>query len=1124
MSQLESWLQRHGLSSIAELLKSHDVTFDILPELTEQDLRDLGLSLGLRRTLERAIRQDPPASTEAPAERPTSTLLPDRRQLTVVFVDLVGSTALSRQLDPEDLMRVVRAYQNTVAGEIARYQGHVAQLLGDGVLCYFGWPVADEFGAERAARASLDVIRAIAGLSVPSEPALAVRIGIATGLVVVGELLAEGQPQEPMVSGETPNLAARLQQLAAPGTILVAPETRRILANAFIFERVDVGPAKGFEDGVDAFRLVGEVRGGTRFAQRHGPDLAQILGRDQEIGLLHARWRQALRGEGQGVLLVGEAGIGKSRILRALLDELGSDPYHRIEAQCSPYFLDRPLWPIAESLRSSFGIRPSQPMTEQLQHLEHALRGLAVGLAEAVPLNAELLDIVYAPSYPVLDLSPQQKRNRTLQVLADQILALAHRAPTVVILEDAHWVDPSTLEFVEIVLQAVMHAPVLVIITSRPDNPPNLAAHPHVTRLSLNRLGRESVEVMIKRIAGDLASDEFVSDIVAKTDGMPLFVEELTKALVETRRTEEAGKPLLSYQGVVPPTLYDSLMARLDRIPEVKELAQTAACIGRDFEFRTLAGVAGIKHETLLSGLDRLVEAELLFQRGTPPDAMYSFKHALVRDAAYESQLRSRRREIHEAIVRTMESSSATSHPEVVAQHAVQAGDIQKAITLFIQAGRQASARFANREALQNFNNAFRLLESMPAGLERDRRELDLRLELGLPLIAIRGYASEEVEDHYNETVQLSKQLADSDAEFTSTRSLWNCVYDRGNLDWSFDLADQLLQLANAADSDEKRALAYRALGSTLMNRAEFTRAAEAFANSLSAGTSLPPATWIKTHGEAPLLIAEQYMGFICAVRGLLDQALRYTRSAVEGAEKLGHPITRAFARAIHAHVLLMRRDYAGCAQVAKETSQLSAAHGFVFWSAHTEIHEGVAIAHLHRSEAGLKLAERGLKNWMASGARLHVPTWSAYLAEAALVLGRHERAGELLAHAQRVSDSTGDFFARAEIDRLNGRLLLLTGKRSDGQSSLERALNLAHHQGATLFELRAATDLAELFVDDRDYKRARDMLGPVAASFRERECVDYRQAAALLSKVEACQAHGSHSAAVAAGPGRRGD
>ena len=409
MSQLESWLQSHELSSIAELLKSNDVTFDILPDLTEQDLRDLGLSLGLRRKLERAIRQDPPASITAihtpPTEHASPTSSPDRRQLTVVFVDLVGSTALSRKLDPEDLRHVIRVYQNTVAGEIARYQGHIAQLLGDGALCYFGWPTADEFGAERAARASLDVVKAVSSVSVPTETGLAVRIGIATGLVVVGELLAEGQPQEPVVSGETPNLAARLQQLTPPGTILVAPETRRILGNAFIFERVDVGPAKGFEDGMEAFRLVGEVRGGSRFEKRHGPELAQILGRDQEIELLHARWKQALRGEGQGVLLVGEAGIGKSRILRALIDEIRSQPHHRIEAQCSPYFLDRPLWPIVEYLRTAFGLRPAQPKTEQLQRLEHSLRELEVTLEEAVPLNAELLDITYSPSYPILDLS-----------------------------------------------------------------------------------------------------------------------------------------------------------------------------------------------------------------------------------------------------------------------------------------------------------------------------------------------------------------------------------------------------------------------------------------------------------------------------------------------------------------------------------------------------------------------------------------------------------------------------------------------------------------------------------------------------------------------------------------------
>ena len=369
MGQLEKWLQRHELASIAELLKSHDVTLDVLPDLTEQDLRELGLSLGVRRKFERAIRTDPPASPPVRSPHPEQTgaaSAPDRRQLTVMFVDLVGSTALSRKLDPEDLRQIIRGYQNTVAGEIARYQGHIAQFLGDGVLCYFGWPVAYEFGAERAVRAGLDVIRAISSLPVPSDRQLAVRIGIATGLVVVGEMLSEGQPQEPMVSGETPNLAARLQQHTPPGTILVAQETRRILGNAFLFEPVELGPAKGFETGLEAFRVMGEALGASRFEKRHGAAIPAIVGRNQEIDLLLARWKQAKGGEGQGVLLVGEPGIGKSRILRALIDELRGEPHQRIDAQCSPYYLDRPLWPIVEHLRTAFDIRPSQPVTEQL--------------------------------------------------------------------------------------------------------------------------------------------------------------------------------------------------------------------------------------------------------------------------------------------------------------------------------------------------------------------------------------------------------------------------------------------------------------------------------------------------------------------------------------------------------------------------------------------------------------------------------------------------------------------------------------------------------------------------------------------------------------------------------------
>lgn len=1021
-------------------------------------------------------------------------------------VDLVGSTALSRKLDPEDLREIIRGYQNNVAGEIARYQGHIAQFLGDGVLCYFGWPVAYQFSAERAVRAGLDVIRAISSLSMPSDKQLAVRIGIVTGLVVVGEMLSEGQPQEPMVSGETPNLAARLQQHTPPGTILVAQETRRILGNAFVFERVELGAAKGFEAGIEAFRVAGEALGASRFEKRYGAIIPAIVGRNQEIDLLLARWTQAKHGEGQGVLLVGEPGIGKSRILRALIDKLRGEPHHRIEAQCSPYYLDRPLWPIVEHLQIAFEIRPSQPATEQLGRLEDSLRDLGVALEDAAPLNAELLDIPYLPSYPSLALSPQQKRNRTLQVLNRQFLSLASRKPTLLVLEDAHWVDPTTLELLEITLQSVTHAPVLVLVTSRPENSPNFAAHPHVTRLSLNRLGRESVEQIVKRAAGsERISDECVTDIVARTDGLPLFAEELTKALVETRQMEQVAQTAEAPAAVIPPTLYDSLLARLDRIPDVKELAQTAACIGRDFDFRTLAAVAGIKHEALLRALDRLVEAELLFRRGEPPDATYSFKHALVRDAAYESQLRSRRREVHKAIVWAMEKSSASTHPEMVAQQAVHAGQTHKAMMLYRQAGQHALERFANREALQNFKNAFHVLETLPQGPDRDRLELALRLELGLPLIAVRGYASEEVETHYRSTVELSQRLSDSEAEFASTRSLWNCVYDRANLSWSFDLSNRLVELAEESASDEKRALAFRALGSTLMNRGGFAKADEAFDKCLSVAAHLPPATWIKAHGEAPLIVAEQYKGFICAVRGRLDEAIRLTRSAIERAESLGHPITQAFARAIHAHVLMMRRDYDGCLEMSEETSKLCAAHGFVFWSAHSEILEGVSAVYIQRSKRGFERAENGLKNWIATGARLHIPSWSALIAEAALFVDRPERAGELLVHALLVSDRNADFFARAELERLHGRLLLVTGNRSKCQSTLQGALALSHRQGAGLFELRTATDLAELFVGDGNAKRARVILAPLVESFHEnREGRDYRRGLGLLHGAEA--------------------
>ncbi len=649
-----------------------------------------------------AAPADPSPAPPEPAPRPEA----ERRQLSVMFVDLVGSTALSARLDPEDMREVIRTYQNAVAGEIARFEGHVAKFMGDGVLAYFGYPKAHEDEAERAIRAGLAITAAVGRLSTPTGEALAARVAIATGLVVVGDLVGEGSAQEQAVVGDTPNLAARLQGVAAPGQVVIADATRRLLGAGFELEDLGEHELKGIGEPVPAFAITGERAVESRFEAMSGPSLLPMVGRDQELALLLERWALAKAGEGQGVLLVGEAGIGKSRISRALLDALAEQPHVRVRYQCSPYHGDSALWPVIQQLNHAAGLDAADPLEVRLDKLEALLE--RAGGREAAPLIADLLGLDGAARYGPLNLTPQAQRARTLRALAEQLRGLAARQPVLMVLEDAHWIDPTTLELIEQCLDRIADARVLLLLTSRPDRQPQVAAHPHVTRLTLNRLGRAGVEAIVARLGGDHLPGATLDAIIARTDGVPLFVEELTKAVLETGEAS------------IPASLHDLLMARLDRIPEVKEVAQTAACIGREFSYRLLSTVSPLADHELAAALGRLIDAELIFQRGRPPDATYSFKHALVQDAAYESLLRSRRRWLHAEFGQALESavgSPVEAGLDVIAEHFAKGAIWPKAMEFYRRAAEGAGRRHAIKEALALYDQA------LAAGGNLDARE-----------------------------------------------------------------------------------------------------------------------------------------------------------------------------------------------------------------------------------------------------------------------------------------------------------------------------------------------------------------------------------------------------------------
>jgi class 3 adenylate cyclase len=908
---IAAWLRGLGLGRYEQAFRDAEVTPEVLPELTDADLRELGLPLGPRKAVLKAIRglTDPPAAgttaelagAGAGPDVPPIPAEPERRQLTVMLADLVGSTALSRRLDPEVMREVVRTYQNAVAGEILRFEGHVAKFMGDGVLAYFGWPRAHEDEAERAVRAGLAIAAAVPRLATPAGEALAVRVGIATGLVVVGDLVGEGGAREEVVVGETPNLVTRLQAVAEPGGVVVSDATRRLVGGLFDLE--DLGPRalEGVGAPVHAFAVRGERAIEDRFAAHQSGAPLPLVSRDQELALLLDRWRQAAAGEGQCVLLVGEAGIGKSRLCRAVRDALGDEPYTAVGYQCSPYHVDSPLWPVLQQLGHAAGLAAEDGTGESLAKLERLLRQATDEIAEPAELLGPLLGIDPAPRYPPpADLTLELRRARTLEVLVEQLLGLAGRRPVLLLLEDAHWVDATTLELVELALDRIGDARVMMLVTARPSFQHGLGGHPYVTRLTLNRLGRKAATAIIDRIAGGSLPDEVVEELLARTDGVPLFLEELTRAVVESgllRRTGTAyvaDGPLPSL--VVPASLHDSLMARLDRLQPVKEVAQTAACIGREFTHELLAAVSRLPDAELRDALARLAAAELVFRRGRSPAASYTFKHALVRDAAYHSLLRSRRAEIHCRIAEALRDRSggtAEPQPELLAFHYTEAGLAEPAVEHWRRAGERSVARFANREAVGHFRRALEVLGALPPGAARDRLEAELRLAQVVPLIAVHGFGSQVVETCAARAKELAERLPDWPGGFAARRVVWNSCLMRQPVPRTLALARELLASAERAGEPARVAVASRALGYSLFVAGDQAEADGFLGRGASLADGLPDAEFA-VYGEHPGIVCRLYRGSVRCLMGYPEEGARTAEAGLARARAAGNPHTLA--------------------------------------------------------------------------------------------------------------------------------------------------------------------------------------------------------------------------------------
>jgi len=846
---IAAWLRGEGLERYEAAFRENEIDWAVLPELTADDLKDIGVTaVGHRRKLLAAIAalRAPRASLDpiprsAPSDggplsthgTPSSSGHPgaaphaaearaateaERRQLTIMFCDLVGSTPLSTRLDPEDLRDVIGAYHRAAADVIARFDGFVAKYMGDGVLAYFGYPRAHEDAAERAVRAGLVLVEAVPRLKLVAEVGLQVRIGIATGLVVVGDLTGSGEAQERGVVGETPNLAARLQTLAQPGTVVIAPSTRRLTGGHFHYRELGGVVLKGFDEPVSAWQVLAESAVESRFEAQHEIALTPLIGREEELELLRRRWRQAEEGEGRVLLLLGEAGIGKSRLTRALLEGLAGEPHLRLRYFCSPHHRNSALFPVISQIEHAAGFLRDDDAEQKLEKLDASL-ARAAAAPEAVDLIADLLSL--PARHPAPELSPQQRKEKTLAALIAQLDGLARQQPVLMLFEDLHWIDPTSLELLAAIVDRVQRLPVLLLATARPEFTSPWPSQAHVRALSLSHLSRRECVALVARITeGRALPDEVLEQILARTDGVALFIEELTKTVIESgmlidmgdRYTMAGPLPALA----IPTTLHDSLTARLDRLAPVKEVAQIAACIGRDFDYDLLAAASGMPEDGLRSALEVLRHAELIIARGLSGE--YSFKHALVRDAAYAGLLKSRRVQLHAAIAGAIEQSFAhlvQAEPETLAYHLTEAGLPEKAAGYWLRAGKIAVARYANIEAIAHLRRGIEAVGGFADG--KDRLELDLQFALGPCLYATQGPFSNAYAATSTRARELCERLGDA-PEYPQVMQWLTSMHGvRGEMPEALDACMAVVGLAEAAGNRPAAVNAMRGAGLWLL-------------------------------------------------------------------------------------------------------------------------------------------------------------------------------------------------------------------------------------------------------------------------------------------------------------------
>ena len=1024
----------------------------------------------------------------------------ERRQLTVLFCDLVGSTQLSGQLDPEDLRTVVRAYQETAAEVIAHYEGHIAQYLGDGLLVYFGYPVAHEDDARRAVHTGLGLVEAITTLNtrlaVQHGVQLAIRLGIHTGQVVVGAMGGGGR-HEHLALGETPNIAARLQALAPANAVVISTVTARLVHGTFALDDLGMHVLHGVAEPMALSRVCGLLSTLSCDEDFVMTAVPLLVGREEESGLLRRRWEQSKAGLGQVVFVSGEAGIGKSALMEGLRIQVRAEGLPRLALRCSPYHTTSALYPAMTHLERLLQLAPDDPPATKLGKLEAGLQPSGLPLAEVVPLFAGLLSIpLPAERYAPLTVTPQHQKQQTLDALLAWMVAAAERQPVLVAWEDLHWADPTTLEFLGLVIEQAPTVSMLHVLTARPEFSPPWPSRSHLTPLVLNRLERTQVEaLMTQRAGGKTLPVEVVQHIVAKTDGVPLYVEELTKMLLASALLrEEADQYVLTgplRTVAIPETLQDALMARLDQLQTAKEVAQLGAVLGREFPYDLLQAIALQEEDTLHAGLAQLVGAELLYQRGRPPRARYIFKHALIQDAAYASLLKSTRQQIHQQIAQVLEArfpAMVEIQPELVAQHYTAAGCIEQAVHYWQRAGQHASDRSAYLEAISHFTTGIELLKTLPETPERAQEALTLHIALGTALQNAKGHAAPEVEYVYTQARALCQQVGETPELVPVLFGLWRYYVTRSQFHTARELGETLLRLAQRADDPALTVIAHSALGATLLWLGALPAACPHIEESIARYTPDQRRTPAFRMAHDPGVAGRTYTAMTLWLRGYPTQALGHLHEALTLAHELSHPYSLAFAQFWAAWVSQVRRDVPAVYEHAEATVVLSTEQGFPLWTATGTSLRGWALAMQGQGEEGLAQVRQGIAAWRATGAALFVPCFCTWLADVADHLGHTADGLQALAEAHTLVEQHEERYWEAEICRLRGVLLLkhVVPQQAEAETWLQRALDVARRQEAKSLELRAAMSLARLWQQQGKRTEAYALLAPIYGWFTE--------------------------------------